>query len=81
MYVGLLNIQSHDLGPQANKTVLATDVTFAGNVTSASDLELSRITVLSPPSALHGEEGRSRTSRSSRSKGEPADETDAVSFR
>merc|ERR1740123_704707 len=60
--------------PQANKTVLASNVTLAINET----LELSSITVLSPPSTVAGEV----TKRPSRSSGDSKkDDTDAVSFR
>merc|ERR1719151_259221 len=60
--------------PQANKTVLASNVTLAINET----LELSSITVLSPPSTVAGEV----TKRPSRSGvNSKQDNTDAVSFR
>jgi len=60
--------------PQANKTVLASNVTLAIN----ESLELSSITVLSPPSTVAGEVTK-RPSRSS--AGSKKDDTDAVSFR
>jgi len=60
--------------PQANKTVLASNVTLAIN----ESLELSSITVLSPPSTVAGEVMK-RPSRSS--VGSKKDDTDAVSFR
>jgi len=60
--------------PQANKTVLASNVTLAIN----ESLELSSITVLSPPSTVAGEVTK-RPHRSSASS--KKDDTDAVSFR
>jgi len=62
--------------PQANKTVLASNVTLAINET----LELSSITVLSPPSIVAGEVTK-RSSRSSANSNSKKDDTDAVSFR
>ena len=61
--------------PQANKTVLA-----GGNLTcfGESQLDLSCITVLSPPSSVVSVEAGAR---SSRSRGDDTDATDAVSFR
>eukprot|EP00092_Neocalanus_flemingeri_P019653 GFUD01021285.1.p1 GENE.GFUD01021285.1~~GFUD01021285.1.p1 ORF type:complete len:1759 (-),score=675.16 GFUD01021285.1:47-5323(-) len=58
--------------PQVNKTVLGDNVTFLGE----SVLDLSCITVLSPPSALNDPDSR-RGSTSTKNK----DDTDAVSFR
>jgi len=58
--------------PQVNKTVLGDNVTFLGE----SVLDLSCITVLSPPSSLNDPDSR-RGSTSARNK----DDTDAVSFR
>jgi hypothetical protein len=58
--------------PQVNKTVLGDNVTFLGE----SVLDLSCITVLSPPSTLNDPDSR-RGSTSARNK----DDTDAVSFR
>merc|ERR1740123_2076236 len=60
--------------PQANKTVLASNVTLAINET----LELSSITVLSPPSTVAGEVTKRPSRISADSK---KDDTDAVSFR
>ena len=66
--------------PQANKTVLA-----GGNLTcfGESQLDLSCITVLSPPSSVVSEEAGARRSIRSRSRGrgDDTDATDAVSFR
>jgi len=60
--------------PQANKTMMASNVTLAID----ESLELSRITVLSPPSIVNGEVSK----RSSRSGAQSKkDDTDAVSFR
>merc|ERR1719204_3007605 len=61
--------------PQANKTMMASNVTLAIN----ESLELSRITVLSPPSIVDGEVSK-RTSRSGGAQSKK-DDTDAVSFR
>jgi len=58
--------------PQVNKTVLGDNVTFLGE----SGLDLSAITVLSPPSVVSDPDSR-RGSTSARNK----DDTDAVSFR
>ena len=60
--------------PQVNKTVLGDNVTFMGE--SESVLDLSAITVLSPPSVVSDPDSR-RGSTSARNK----DDTDAVSFR
>merc|ERR1711990_976681 len=62
--------------PQANKTVMASNVTLAIN----ESLELSSITVLSPPSVVGGEVTK-RSSRSSANSNSKKDDTDAVSFR
>merc|ERR1719474_2346666 len=60
--------------PQANKTMMASNVTLAID----ESLELSRITVLSPPSIVNGEVSK----RSSRSGAQSKkDDTEAVSFR
>ena len=58
--------------PQVNKTVMGDHVTFLGE----SALDLSAITVLSPPSVVSDPDSR-RGSTSARNK----DDTDAVSFR
>jgi len=61
--------------PQVNKTVLGENVTFLGE----SVMDLSAITVLSPPSSLNDPDSR-RTS-SNMTKTTNKDDTDAVSFR
>merc|ERR1719474_2593453 len=61
--------------PQANKTMMASNVTLAID----ESLELSRITVLSPPSIVNGEVSK-RLSRSGGAQSKK-DDTDAVSFR
>ena len=57
--------------PQQNKTVLGDNVTFDGE----SVLDLSSITVLSPPSSLNDPESRRGSTNSKK------DDTDAISFR
>ena len=59
--------------PQVNKTVMGDNVTFM----SESVMELSAITVLSPPSTINDPDSRRQTGTGVRNK----DDTDAVSFR
>jgi len=59
--------------PQVNKTVMGDNVTFM----SESVMELSAITVLSPPSTINDPDSRRQTGTGARNK----DDTDAVSFR
>jgi len=59
--------------PQVNKTVMGDNVTFM----SESVMDLSAITVLSPPSTINDPDSRRQTGTGARNK----DDTDAVSFR
>merc|ERR1740129_1214236 len=59
--------------PQVNKTVMGDNVTFM----SESVMDLSAITVLSPPSPINDPDSRRQTGTGARNK----DDTDAVSFR
>merc|ERR1719362_2016004 len=59
--------------PQVNKTVMGDNVTFM----SESVMDLSAITVLSPPSTINDPDSRRQTGTGVRNK----DDTDAVSFR
>ena len=59
--------------PQVNKTVMGDNVTFM----SESVMDLSAITVLSPPSTINDPDSRRQTGTGDRNK----DDTDAVSFR
>ena len=61
--------------PQVNKTVMGDNVTFM----SESAMDLSAITVLSPPSTLNDPDSRRQTGTGVRNTNN--DDTDAVSFR